>query len=376
MSANLSPQNEKKFNDRFDLEAAYAWAAQVAAVHPNFDSERFVRKVTRGLYSLGFKGRVQRFARVLEETLPPDYPTALSILVESLPEALPDDEAPADGWLQWPMGEFIAMYGLEHFEDSMEAMLYLTQVSRAEFAVRPFVEHFPEKTFARLSELTAHPDPHVRRWCSEGVRPRLPWGNVLGSLVKDPTPIWPILERLKDDPVAWVRQSVANNLTDIAKDHPGLVVAKCQSWKAGATEERRWLVKHALRDLIKSGHPGALASAGILPPPSELKVELEISPRTLLIGESVRLSARLHNQSSVRLTLEVALVLNFAKQEGKGSGKVFKWKSILLEPGQQVTLRKEHALQEAAVGTLQPGRHSVQIQVNGSELASGYFTLL
>ena len=104
-----------------------------------------------------------------------------------------------DGWLQWPLGQFIADHGLDHFDASMHAMEELTQRFSSEFAVRPFVEQLPEKTFEALLGKTTHTSPHVRRWCSEGVRPRLPWGRKLRALVDDPSPIWPILEALKDD---------------------------------------------------------------------------------------------------------------------------------------------------------------------------------
>ena len=43
---------EANSEDYFDLESAYAWADQIVAVFPQFDSERFVRLAGRGLSSL------------------------------------------------------------------------------------------------------------------------------------------------------------------------------------------------------------------------------------------------------------------------------------------------------------------------------------
>ncbi|MGG4268571.1 hypothetical protein [Peribacillus simplex] len=40
----------------------------------------------------------------------------------------------------------------------------------------------------------------------------------------DQAPVLEVLENLKNDPSLYVRKSVANNLNDIAKDHPKTVI--------------------------------------------------------------------------------------------------------------------------------------------------------
>lgn len=243
----------KAFKDWFDKAAARVLAGQVAGAMPSFDQEQFIRLASRNLKALEFAGRVRQFSDALAATLPKPIPKALAVLTESLPPPLPDCEAVTDGWLQWPLGQFIADHGLEYFDASMEAMMELTQRFSSEYAIRPFVERYPEATFDRLLALTDDPNPHVRRWCSEGTRPRLPWGKKLQGLVADPTPIWPILEALKDDGELYVRRSVANNLNDIAKDHAPLVVQRCMAWSEDSNERRDWAIKHGLRSLIKAG---------------------------------------------------------------------------------------------------------------------------
>ena len=141
----------------------------------------------------------------------------------------------------------------------MRAQHALTRRFSAEFSIRPFLVRDQARTLARLLEWTTDPDPHVRRLCSEGSRPRLPWGMRLTAFVQDPGPVLPILERLKDDPSLYVRRSVANHLGDIAKDHPERVFALCQAWLDGASNERKWLIRHALRHPAGKGHPTALA---------------------------------------------------------------------------------------------------------------------
>jgi 3-methyladenine DNA glycosylase AlkC len=70
---------------------------------------------------------------------------------------------------------------------------------------------------------------------------------------------------LKDDPERYVQRSVANNLNDIGKDHPDLAVEVCGRWSIAAKPGRAWIVKHALRSLVKKGHGGALALMGAGP---------------------------------------------------------------------------------------------------------------
>jgi 3-methyladenine DNA glycosylase AlkC len=84
----------------------------------------------------------------------------------------------------------------------------------------------------------------VRRLASEGCRPRLPWAMALPQFRKDPSPALPILEKLKNDESDYVRKSVANNLNEISKDHPQLVLDICERWY-GQTANTDWLVKHA-----------------------------------------------------------------------------------------------------------------------------------
>jgi 3-methyladenine DNA glycosylase AlkC len=91
---------------------------------------------------------------------------------------------------------------------------------------------------AILSDWAKDENPHVRRLVSEGTRPRLPWTMQLKPFIEDPRPVLKLLEKLKTDPVLMVRRSVANNLNDIAKDNPDLVVKTLRRWKKSTTKAR------------------------------------------------------------------------------------------------------------------------------------------
>lgn len=364
----------KAFKDWFDRDAAVRLGKQFVGSWKPFDQRKFLRLATRGLSELEFHSRVQQFSDALRHTLPSEVPKALKILTRSLPAPHPDCESVTDGWLQWPLGQFIADHGLEHFEQSMMAMTELTQRFSAEFAVRPFLEQRAEETFTRLYELVKHENPHVRRWCSEGVRPRLPWGRKLRELVKDPTPIWPILEALKDDPELYVRRSVANNLNDIAKDHPDLVVARCRSWSSRGNDLRDWVIRHALRSLIKDGHPGALAVVGFRSP-EKLSGYIKVLPKRISIGDTVDLRVEIRTAASRKQKLAIDYVVHYVRKGGKSSAKVFKWTVAEVPARGRLKLSKRHSMKKTTIRALYAGIHRIELQINGVRLAETAFEL-
>ncbi|MEL6546963.1 MAG: DNA alkylation repair protein, partial [Myxococcota bacterium] len=255
-------------------------------------------------------------------------------------------------------------------EPAMTAMYELTQRFSSEFAVRPFIERYPKKTLSRLKKWTRDPNPHVRRWCSEGCRPRLPWGVRLNDLVDDPAPCLEIIERLKDDPELYVRRSVANNLNDIAKDHPEIVVETCRRWWSDGSQERRWIVQHALRSLIKKGHPGALDVLGY-GAPKNIAATLKVTPKRVRVGEDVRLNLQL--EGAAKQPLMVDYGIHYVLANGKTGRKVFKWKK--LDAKSEGVLEKKHSMRETTIRTLRPGRHRVDVQINGHVVAESYFDL-
>lgn len=365
----------KAFKDWFDREAATRLAFQIKKVWGEFDEKNFIEKSVHRLSSLEFQARIRQFSEALRLALPPSIPRALKILVRSLPPAPGNHQVIADGWLQWPVGQFIADYGVPHYEESMAAMLALTQRFTAEFAVRPFIETCPQETFDRFLQWSSHPNFHVRRWCSEGSRPRLPWGRKLHALVKDPSPIWPILEKLKDDPEEYVRRSVANNLNDIGKDHPELVIQCCRRWARAAPPERLWVINRALRTLIKSGNPEALAIMGF-GPADEVQATFTVKPSKIRIGEEIEFSLVLANHSPRKQRLIVDYLVHYVRQKGKTGIKVFKWKTVMLEPNQETHFIKKHPMKKTSVRALYPGKHLVAAQINGRVMAQANFSLI
>ncbi len=364
----------KLFKDWFDKAAATAMANQIAAVYSDFDKAAFKRKALRNINTLEFNDRVKQFAGAMQETLPESYPKAIKILTASLPKLPVSTESVTDGWLQWPVGQFIADNGTDHYAESMRAMTELTQRFSSEFAVRPFIVRYPKEAFSDLLVLTDHTNEHVRRWCSEGTRTRLPWGIKLQELIQDPAPIWPILHKLIDDDSLYVRRSVANSINDLSKDHPALVLKKCAQWQKKNHPHRDWIIKHGLRGLIKAGNSDALKLVGFSQP-EKITAELSVSPKNIAVGGSVQLSATLSNKSKKAQAMMVDYVVHYVRKNNVRNEKVFKWKTIDLAAGEVATLSKKQPMKETTIRALYKGVHKVEIQINGHRLAQTEFKL-
>lgn len=279
-AAPCSIQKGSSLATLLDAEAINCLSHNITLVHPQFDGAVFQRAALDGLEPLSILRRGEHLARVLRGHLPARYEDAVAVLIRSLTPSLgATDDLGLGVFFYLPHVAFIAAYGLDAegngghdpFEVSMAAQYEITRRFSAEFSMRPFLIRWPERTLARLLEWTRDADPHVRRLCSEGSRPRLPWAMRIPAFIKDPHPVLPILEALKDDADLYVRRSVANHLGDIAKDHPALVFEICERWVRGATEERKWLIRHAVRHPAKKGVTAALRLRQLAKPASRRK---------------------------------------------------------------------------------------------------------
>ena len=265
-----APHSIQKGSSLADLlggEAIECLAHNLTLVHPAFEGDLFQRAALEGLTPLSILRRGEHLARVLRAHLPPCYEDAVAVLLRSLtPPRTATDDFGLGVFFYLPHVSFIAAYGLDAdgnggrdpFEVSMTAQYELTRRFSAEFSMRKFLIHQTERTLTRLLEWTRDPNPHVRRLCSEGARPRLPWAQRIPAFIRDPRPVLPILDALKDDEDLYVRRSVANHIGDVAKDHPALAFDLCERWLVGASDERKWLIRHAVRHPAKLGVKAAL----------------------------------------------------------------------------------------------------------------------
>jgi 3-methyladenine DNA glycosylase AlkC len=361
------------FKNLFRAGTVREIADALAAAGP-FDHPSFYERANDGLEDLELKDRIRQVAAAVRAHLDPDWPTALAHLLRALPPPLEGTEAVTSSIAVWPLCQVVETYGLDHPDLSIPALRELTIRFSAEFAIRPYLERWPEETLAALHEWAEDPNPHVRRLVSEGTRPRLPWGSRLRRFQDDPAPTVALLDRLVDDPEAFVRRSVANPLGDIAKDHPDLAVEVAARWLRDPTPERTRLVAHALRYLVKKGHRGALALMGVGEPEVE-EVRFAVTPEAVAFPGELTVEVALRSASDRKQKLVIDYVMHFVTARGKLSPKTFKWSTRTLQPRASLKLTKVHRLKPVSTRRFHSGQHKVELLVNGRVLGSMAFEL-
>jgi 3-methyladenine DNA glycosylase AlkC len=353
----------------------------LAKAWPAFDRQHFERAALTGLDALEMKARAMQIAGALEATLPQDFDAACSVIEAALAAPIDIDGVASAhqgeglaGWIVWPLGEFVARRGIRHPERALRALHALTQRLTAEWAIRPLIVAHPCLALDTLLAWTRDPSPHVRRLASEGSRPRLPWGLQLKSLIADPSPTLPILAALQDDRSDYVRRSVANHLNDIAKDHPQLVVDWVQRHLPGAPNERRALLSHASRTLIKQGHAGMLALWGA-GSAFDGRCTFKATPKRVQVGDSVALTLTLRSTSTAAQALLIDYSVHHVKANGSTSAKVFKGWKLKLDAGESRTLTRQHSFKAVTTRRYHAGPHRFEVSINGAAVASAGVSL-
>lgn len=354
------------FKEWFSAERYRALADQLRAIEPRFDHPRFLQLTIEGLAGRKLMERMNQAAIAAEAALPGTYRDKLAVLRALAPQI-------EHGFVTIFLPDFVARFGLDDFDASLEALRFFTRFGSSEFGVRPFIDRDPGRTLAVMLSWVRTGDDHERRLASEGCRPRLPWGRRLPSLIRDPAPLRPILETLKEDPALYVRRSVANNLNDIAKDHPDWMLDLLESWDL-TRPRTAWIAKRAARTLIKRGHPRALKLFGIGAAP-KIAARLTITPRRLRLGEAVTLAVALTSTHARAQRLAVDYIVHYVKARGTTSPKVFKWSELDLGPHETVALSKRQTIRDFTTRRHHAGRHRVELQVNGRILAEAAFDL-
>jgi 3-methyladenine DNA glycosylase AlkC len=357
-------------------------AHHLTRVWRRFDAERFAALALDGLEALEMKQRAMQISAALDAVLPARFAEAAAVIEASLgPPGAGDElgglrttEAGLAGWIVWPLSDYVARHGLDDPERGLATLHALTQRLSCEWAIRDFIEAHPGLTYATLHRWLGDPSAHVRRLVSEGSRPRLPWGRQLKSLIADPAPNLPLLRELQDDPSAYVRRSVANHLNDIAKDHPAIVAAWLEEHLPGAPAERQALLRHASRTLIKAGDARVLRAWG-LGRRFAGSAQLVLTPKRIALGESLRLVATLDSTSRRKQKLVIDYAVHHVKADGSTSPKVFKGWTLELGAGETRRIEKTHPVRPITTRRYHPGRHEVDLRINGEAVARAIFDL-
>ncbi len=312
------------------------------------------------------KARMSHIRECIHHQLNMPYKDALEVLLPAAKDF--------GGYEAMFFPEFIEVYGQEHWQLSMDALALLTQYSSSEFAVRPFIQQDTERMMSQMLSWAEHENYHVRRLASEGCRPRLPWANALPDFKKNPEPVLPILTQLRTDESLYVRRSVANNLNDIAKDHPQVVIDWAQQYhkQSPLTD---WIIKHGSRTLLKRAHPQALALFGFGDVSKISVSDFQLAANKASIGGELEFGFQLSSKRKTLGRLRIEYAIDYMKANGSLARKLFKISEGDYEQ-KQVEFQRRQSFRPMSTRKHYPGLHRVAVVVNGVELAQQEFDLV
>jgi len=366
----------RKLKDYFDQAALQSLAGRLAKAWPLFNRARFMDLASDGLDEQELMSRVRQISRALHSCLPGDYRRALGVLLADMGPDISDKGGMfSEGYIWMPVADYVSAYGLDDWEASMAALYEITKRHTAEYAIRPFLECYPERTLALMATWVSDPSPHVRRLVSEGTRPRLPWAARLRMFCEDPRPTIPLLEALKDDRSKYVRRSVANHINDIVKDHPDLAIDLLERWSEQASERTTWVIRHAARNLVKQGDDRALLLVGYDPNVELVVDSLAVEPPCMRVGQSMGIRLLLSNATDQSLRFVCFYRLFRDGTDRERVRGVFSLGSGAVPALGQRHMTKTHRFRNGTTRRYEPGRYSLELSVNGKHKAREEFTL-
>jgi 3-methyladenine DNA glycosylase AlkC len=310
---------------------------------------------------LELKDRVYKISVNLGKYLPADYKTAIGIIDKVVMNY--------GSWLDgfgWFFPIFVEIYGQDeiNWDVSMAALERYTPYASSELAVRSFIIKDEVRMMTQMYTWSKHENELVRRLACEGCRPALPWALALTSFKKDPGPILPILEQLKTDPSLHVRKSVANNLNDISKTHPDLVVKIAKDWY-GKNKYTDWIVKHGCRTLLKKGNSEVLTIFELQDTTLIDVDDFTLGATSIAIGYDITFSFKISAKEATKARLEYGI--DYVKSNGKRNRKIFQISETALKENERKCYTRRHSFADVSTRRHYTGIHSIALIINGVE---------
>lgn len=350
----------------YNKQLIVALSQEILKKYPAFDDHSFSRSIfDKNWKNKELKQRMRHIAECLHSYLPPDYKKSIKILKVV--------SSKFTGFEYMFFQDYVECFGLDDFATSVSALEHFTKFSSSEFAVRAFILKDEKRMMKQMRSWTKSDNHHVRRLASEGSRPRLPWAVALPAFKSDPRPVLTILQTLKNDDSEYVRRSVANNLNDISKDNPELVLTLAKKW-IGKNDITNKVVKHACRTLLKQGDQRALALFGFTHAKHikvhQFHVQADVAP-----GDKLPFSFTLTSQHASLGKCRIEFAVDFVKANGTLRRKVFKIsESDYSEKTKSVS--KYFSFKKISTRKYYTGKHRLTVIVNGVEQISESFELM
>lgn len=344
-------------------------------VYPSFDIVGFTKQVFNTEWGTKeLKQRIHHIAYSLNVFLGQGYKKNIDVIIEWVHQ-LKEGFENKQSFEYLFLAHYVEVFGLEDETISLKAIEEITQFTSCEFAIRPFIIKNPEKVMKQMYKWSTHQNLNVRRLSCEGCRPRLPWGIAIQPFKKDPSLILPILDNLKNDSCLYVRKSVANNLNDISKDNPDLIIELIKNWK-GQSIHTDWIVKHGARSLLKKAHAKALMMFDIDPTLGVTLIDFNIHEDVISLGEKMTFSFSLKSDAEKRSIIRIEYAVYYVKSTGKHSRKLFKISEKEYLPNTTLSGMKSISFKDLTTRKHFIGKHIIALVVNGNEISEKEFTVI
>ncbi|CAA6799322.1 MAG: DNA alkylation repair enzyme [uncultured Sulfurovum sp.] len=355
-------------DELFNAKKVNQIASEIKMAYSLFEQEKFEEEVLGKFDELELKERIAHIRDMFAKYLPDDYVEATSILLKALPPELDPSKKDDDfgEFIYAPYSDFVVTFGCteEHLDFSLEALREMTKRFSVEYAIRDFINFFPEQTFEMLKACSLSENYHERRLASEGCRPKLPWGKKLITSYLRPIAL---LDNLYSDKTRFVTRSVANHLNDIAKLDASLVVSTLKHWQESKKQNEKemdFIVSHSLRTLVKDGNVEALVLLGYGANPAINVQGFKVDNLKVSVGEALEFSFEIEAKEDESLMVDY--VLYFQTKAGKLTPKVHKIKKLNVNKEKLVSISKKHFFKaNMTTRKLYAGEHKLALQING-----------
>ena len=332
--------------------------------YPHFEKENFINSIFDiSWQDLELKQRMRHIALTLNKYLPFIYEEQLEILKE-----VKKDFTGLEAMI---FQDFVEVFGLDDFENSMKALEVFTIDSSSEFAIRQFILKYEEQTINQMKIWAKSSNEHIRRLASEGSRSRLPWAIALPLFKQNPTKPLEIIELLKNDKSLYVQKSVANNLNDISKDNPHLVI-KFVKENLGKTKELDWICKHGSRTLLKKGKMEILSFFNF-DKSHHINLTNFCYDKTILLNDDFNFSFEI-NSDEIIGNIRVEYVIYYLKSNNIHNKKVFMISQNEIKSNKK-RFEKRQSFKNMTTRKHYLGKHFIGILINGVEVLKEEFYL-
>ena len=368
----MSPE-KKKFSLKdqlFNKEKVEYLAGLIKNAYPNFDKNSFVNDTLAEFPNLELMERIFWIRENLNKYLEFNFEKVADIFLSSI-----KSEQEAQDFIFAPFSDYIAIHGCtkQHLKKSLSSLGEFTRYFSAEFAIRSFINSFPNETYNKMIKWSKSKNEHQRRLASEGFRPKLPWGK---SIKFDYKLGAETLDNLFYDKSRYITRSVANHLNDISKIDPGFVLNKLAEWKNSKkqnSDEMEFIINHSLRTLVKKGNIDTLKFLGFNSNPKLTMSNFAVKNDKIKIGETLEFSFTIELEKNENLIIDY--VVTYATPHKNISKKVFKIKKLYAQKGKKIKIEKKHPFRKITTKKLYSGKYELGIQINGKIISSIYFEL-